>query len=64
MRFVQFLFFRHALGLFYALKQNYCFPQGHTGLSYFQTAQIDRGALCLNKISPVSQCIMDVEQFL
>ena len=48
---------------FYALKQNYCFPQGHTGLSYFQTAQIDRGTLCLNKILPVSQCIMDVEQF-
>lgn len=29
---------------------------------FFQTTQIDRGALCLKKISPVNQCIMDVEQ--
>ena len=38
------------------------FKAHYTGHYYFQTAQIDRGALCLKKISPVNQCIMDVEQ--
>lgn len=43
-------------------KQNWCSLQYYTGHYYFQTAQIDRGALCLKKISSINQCIMDVEQ--
>ena len=53
---------REYQALFLCPKQNWCSLQCYTGHYYFQTAQIDRGALCLKKISPVNQCIMDVEQ--
>lgn len=53
---------REYQALFLCPKQNWCSLQYYTGHYYFQTAQIDRGALCLKKISSINQCIMDVEQ--